>query len=94
MDKAFAYNEAFAKEHGLLKTSVDNYVRRIWDIPNKNRGSAAYGFKTFSTSQLQRTLPTIADGIMPEIRNGKIINRKIFSYSFLYRYYSLLLNLV
>jgi hypothetical protein len=64
MDQAFNDNATFAQEQGILKTSVENYVRRIWDIENSNRGDARYGFKTFSTSQLQRTLPTVADGIM------------------------------
>jgi len=64
MGKAFEDNQTFAQEQGLLNSAIDNYVRRIWDIPNANRGSAAHGFKTFSTAQLQRTLPTVADGIM------------------------------
>jgi hypothetical protein len=54
-----------AQAAGLIKTLLDNYVRRLWTLPDKGKFTGlanGYGFKVWTTASKQRTLNTILDG--------------------------------
>jgi|GEM_PF-1026565 len=69
MGGLFEAAHAVAKQAKIIKSHMDNYVRRIWTLPEgkeedfKSSGSG-YGFKTYTTAAKQRTLDTILDGWM------------------------------
>lgn len=64
MDIAYKNVENIAVSEGVIHQGLENYTRRIWDRGAKGGGSRGGKFQTFTTAQLKRTLPTIADGIM------------------------------
>jgi len=65
------FEDAFslANAHKIIKTHRDNYVRRLWKLPEGKaeefRGTGpGYGFKVYTTAAKQRTFDTILDGWM------------------------------
>ena len=68
LDQAFKDVGYRAKMIGVISAPIENYVRRAWDIdPGKDArlpGLAGTGLKSFTTASMQRSLPTILDGIM------------------------------
>lgn len=68
LEKAFADVGYRAKMLGAIDSPIENYVRRAWDItPGQGAhlpGLAGTGLKSFTTASMQRSLPTILDGIM------------------------------
>jgi hypothetical protein len=82
-DMGDLFDDAFdkAKKHKVVQTHIDNYVRRIWKLPEGKEGQfsgtgSGYGFKTFTTAKLQRTLDTVLDGWMQgyELKVGALTN--------------------
>ncbi len=65
------FDDAFAvaKRSKIIRTHRDNYVRRLWKLPegkeDQYSGSGpGYGFKTYTTAAKQRTFETVFEGIM------------------------------
>jgi hypothetical protein len=59
----------FAKDHGIIDSHVDNYVKRTWDLPKEYQdanvswsGSGTTGFKLSPSSGKQRVFNSIVDG--------------------------------
>jgi hypothetical protein len=59
----------FAQEHEIIDSHVDNYVRRMWNMPKKLKdsmvswsGSGTTGFKLTPDSGKQRSFDSIIDG--------------------------------
>jgi len=67
VDELFKAVGERAQATGLVNTLLDNYVRRLWTLPDKKKFTGlanGYGFKVWTTASKQRTLNTILDGWM------------------------------
>lgn len=53
---------AAAKDAGLIKEALDNYVARAWDISGKPGTEEKMKFKTSTKHSMERTLDTILEG--------------------------------
>lgn len=65
------FEKAFelAKRTKIIQTHRDNYVRRLWNLPEGKEeqftgSGSGYGFSVYTTAAKKRTLPTILDGWM------------------------------
>ncbi|MCK4818607.1 hypothetical protein KA005_22745, partial [bacterium] len=67
MDQAFSDVSDEAIKSGIITRTKENYVRRIWNLSKNRAGLAKYGFKTFTTAQLQRKFETIYDGFVRDM---------------------------
>jgi len=67
IDELFKAVGERAQATGLVNTLLDNYVRRLWTLPDKKKFTGlanGYGFKVWTSASKQRTLNTILDGWM------------------------------
>jgi hypothetical protein len=68
LENAFRETGRTAQLLGVIDSPIENYVRRAWNLkPGQDAklfSLAGTGLKSFTDASLQRTLPTILDGIM------------------------------